>query len=87
MNYHVFHDSFTGDIEHSGFFDLFPEIPIEENKSRDFGRVECSFQNRWVKDSEAPTCPTQCAMTSVCQQPALIHTAVAYKRKGEEERN
>ena len=90
MNYHVFHDSFTGDIEHSGMFDLFPKISINENKSRDFGRVEGCFQNRRVKGSDAPTRPTQSATTylsGVCQQPALTHTAVTTKRKGEEERN
>ena len=52
-------------------------------------RVEGSFQNRRVKGSEAPTHPTQSATTylsGVCQQPALTHTAVTTKRKGEEER-
>ena len=67
MNYHVFHDSFTGDIEHSGIFDLFPKISIQENKSGDFDRVEGSFQNRRVKGSEASTRPTQSAITGVCQ--------------------
>ena len=63
MNYHVFHDSFTGDIEHSGIFDLSPQISIEENKSRDFGRVEGSLQNRCVKGFDAPIHPTQSATT------------------------
>ena len=58
MNYHVFHDSFTDDIEHSGIFDFFPNICIKENKSGDFGRVEGSCENVCVKGSEAPTRPT-----------------------------
>ena len=49
-----------------GIFDLFPKISIEENKSGDFGRVEGSFQNRRVKGSEAPTCPTQ-LLRPICQ--------------------
>ena len=40
MNYRVFHDSFTGDIEHSGIFNLFPQ----ENKSRDFGESKAAFK-------------------------------------------
>ena len=40
MNYHVFYDSLTGDIEHSGIFDLFSKISILENKSGYFGRVD-----------------------------------------------
>ena len=54
MNYHVFYDSFTGDIEHSGIFDLFFKISILENKSGGFGRVEGRFQNRCVKGSGDP---------------------------------
>ena len=54
MNYHVFYDSFTDDIEHSGIFDLFFKISILENKSGDFGRVEGRFQNRCVKGSGDP---------------------------------
>ena len=34
MNYHVFHDSFTGDIEHSGIFDLFPKISYRKQVRR-----------------------------------------------------
>ena len=38
MNYHAFHDSFTGDIEHSGIFDLFPKISKKIRKQvRRFG--------------------------------------------------
>ena len=86
MNYHVFHDSFTGDIEYSGIFDLLPK----ENKSGDFGRVEGSFQNRRIKGSQALTHPTQSATTylsGVCQQSALTHSSVTTKKKGEAEHN
>ena len=86
MYYHVFHDSFTGDIEYSGI-DLFPKISISENKSRDFGELKAAFKTGTSKGSDAPTHPTQSAMTGMCQQPALTHTAVTTKRKGEEERN
>ena len=85
MNYHVFHDSFTSYIKHSGIFDLFPKISIYENKSQDFGRVEGSFQNRRVKGSEAPTCLTQSAMThlsGVCQQPALTDNHRRHQEEG-----
>ena len=90
MNYHVFHDSFTGDIKHSGIFDLFPKISILENKSGDFGELKAAFKTGASKGSKAPTCATQSAMTylsGMCQQPALTYTTVTTKRKGEEERN
>ena len=34
MNYHVFYDSFTGAIEHSGIFDLFSKILFTNPSSR-----------------------------------------------------
>ena len=90
MNYHVFHDSFTG--EHRTFGDLrfVPQnLYIRKQVTRFWAELKGSFQNRRVKGSEAPTRPTQSATTylsSVCQQPALTHTAVTTKRKGKEER-
>ena len=80
--FHWWHRTF-GDLQF-----VLQNLYIRKQVTR-FWRVECSFQNRRVKGSEAPIRPTLSATTNlsgVYQQPALTHTAVTTKRKGEEER-
>ncbi len=51
--------------------------------------LKAAFKTGVSKGSEAPTRAHQSTtyLSGVCQQPALTHTAVTTKRKGEEERN
>ena len=91
MNYHVFYDSFTGDIEHSGIFDLFFRISIKENKSGEFGRVDSRFQNRCVKSSGDPQPVLPSLLRPNC--PERVNSwlsptpTVPTKKKGKEEHN
>ena len=90
MNCHVFHDIFTGDIEHSGSSVCSPKSLYEKTSREILGELKAAFKTGASKGSDAPTRATQSATTylsGVCQQPALTHTAVTTKRKGEEERN
>ena len=85
MNYHVFLDSFTVDIEHSGIFNLFPKISILENKSRYFGELKAAFKTGASKvPRPRPVLPSLLACVN-CQLSST--PAVTTKRKGEEERN
>ena len=86
MNYHMFHDSFTGDIEHSGIFDLFPKI-YEKTSQEILAEVKVVVKTGALKVLRPRPVLPESAMTGVCQQPTLTYTAITTKRKGEEERN
>ena len=75
MNYHVFHDSFTGDIDIRESSICSPKSLYKKTSQEILGELKAAFK----------TASTN--LLGVCQQPALTHTAVTTKRKGEEERN
>ena len=66
MNYHMFHDSFTGEIEHSGIIDLFPKTLFKKTSQEIWGELIAALKMGELKGSEAPTRPTPSAMTGVC---------------------
>ena len=88
MNYHVFHDSFTGDIEHSRICS--PKSLYKKTSHEILAELKAVVKTGVLKVPRPRPVQPQSATTylsGVCQQSALTHTTDTTKRKGEEERN
>ena len=86
----MFHDSFTVDIEHSGSSICSQKSQYKKTSQEILAELKAVVKTGALKVPRPRSVLPQSAtayLSGVCQQPALTHTAVTTKRKGEEERN